>query len=584
MEHNLFYDFREAGPGEGMCDLVLDFDVIVVGGGMAGMRAALAAADSASVALITKVHPIRSASASSAGGINGALGPSDDPESYARDTIGGGDYLSDDQPVAILCEEAAETIIDMEHRGAAFYRDAGGRLALRRLGGHAVPRAAHAADWTGILLTQTLWEQLIGSGVTILDEWHVMRIVLEDGAAVGIVALDLRSGGLHSVSGRAVVLATGGGSGVYAVNTSPATNTGDGLAMALQAGLPLRDMEFVQFNPTGLHSTDGLIWNGVAVTEAARAEGSVLVNSAGDRFMEAYAADSRDVAPRDIVSRAVQSEIDEGRGFNGESVHLDSTGIDGETIAASLPHLRRLCIDLQGIDFADAPLQVVPAAHTSVGGIPTDTNGRTEIAGLHAAGECASTGIHGASSLAGNGATEALVFGRRAGLAAAQTAGGAGRVTGALDRAREDEAERISRLMNHPGGESVARLTKDLRATMSEGAGINRTHDGLTRCLDDLAKISDRMADIRIRSQNRRFNLELAGALGLANMVEVAQAIASSALRRTESRGSHHRVDHPDRDDSNMRRHTLAYRENGEIRLDPQEIEAGSAALEKRSY
>ncbi len=563
---------------------MLEFDVIVVGGGVAGMRAAIAASASAQVALISKDHPVRSGSASSGGGVNAPLDPSDDPETYATDTVRAGDFLSERNAVETLSAGAAGAVIEIENSGVAFDRDPAGRLALRRLGGASRPRAAHGADWTGVLFAQTMWGELVKAGVSVLDEWCVTRLVVRDQEVLGVIAMDLRSGELHAAGARAVILATGGASGLYAVNTSPVTNTGDGLALAYREGLPLRDMEFVQFNPTGLYAAGNALARGVSITEAARSHGSLLRNSEGERFMERYASESLELAPRDIVSRAVQTEIDEGRGLNGGCVNLDATGNGGVDIAAALPNFHRLCRDLLDLDPADTPVPAVPSAHSSAGGIPTDVNGATAIGGLYAVGECASTGVHGAGPLAGNGLAEALVFGRVAGDAAAYRATGRTPDYASLNAARDGEADRIGRLAAHPGSERVSALTSEMRSVMSSYAGVFRDGEGLTTAGAALDAISERLADLGIANKSKRFNLEVRAGLELINMLEVAQVVVDSAHNRTESRGSHSRRDHDKRDDENWRRHTLAYRNCEGTRIETEELAGKTDDPDTRAY
>ena len=563
---------------------MLEFDVIVVGGGVAGMRAALAASASAEVALISKDHPVRSGSTSSGGGVNAPLDPSDDPETYATDTVRAGDFLSERDAVETLCAGAAGAVIEIENSGVTFDRDPAGRLALRRLGGASRPRAAYGADWTGVLLAQTLWGELVRAGVSVLDEWHVTRLVVRDQEVLGVIAMDLRSGELHAVGARAVILATGGAAGLYAISTSPVTNTGDGLALAYREGLPLRDMEFVQFNPTGLYAAGNALARGISITEAARSHGSLLRNSEGERFMERYASDSLELAPRDIVSRAAQTEIDAGRGINGGCVSLDATGNGGMELAAALPNFHRLCGDLLDLDPAETAVPVVPSAHSSAGGIPTDLNGVTAVARLYAAGECASTGVQGAGPLAGNGLAEALVFGRLAGDAAANGAAGRTLDYASLNAARDDEADRIGRLVAHPGAERVSALTGEMRSVMSSHAGVFRDAEGLATAKAALDAISERLADIGVANKSKRFNLEVRAGLELINMVEVAQVVVDGASNRTESRGSHFRRDHDKRDDENWRLHTLAYRNCEGTRIETGELAAKTDDPDTRAY
>jgi succinate dehydrogenase flavoprotein subunit len=531
---------------------VTAFDIIIVGGGLAGMRAAIATPPHLSVALFSKVHPVRSHSVAAEGGINAAIGGDDSWEAHAFDTVKGSDYLGDQDAIEILCREGPEQIAELERMGALFSRDEQGRIAQRPFGGAGYPRTCYTEDRTGHALVHLLYEQLLKRGTTVFEEWYVTSLVVEEGVCRGVVALDLIAGGLRAFPAKAVILATGGYGRVYAISTNAMINTGDGMSMAYRAGAALMDMEFVQFHPTTLKRT------GILLSEAARGEGGYLINSEGERFMQRYAPKTLELASRDVVSRAEQQEIEEGRGLDG-CVLLDVRHLGRDRILERLPQIRDLALTYIGVDMIEAPVPITPGVHYSMGGIRTNVRSETGIDGLLAAGECACLSVHGANRLGGNALLETIVFGRRAGLRAAELA--AERPAPALsDRVLEPDRRRIASFFEIGRPLSAWTLREEIGQAMSRHIGIFRTRERLEEGRHRLAELRRRAADIGVRDRSERFNLELVAALETLSVLNLAEAIVESALARKESRGAHYRLDFPERDDSGWLKHTLAYR------------------------
>jgi succinate dehydrogenase / fumarate reductase flavoprotein subunit len=563
-------------------------EILIVGAGVAGAWAALEAFDAGlrDVAVLSKVHPLRSHSAAAQGGIAAPLGnvlvppggdaqsrlvPSpgdgaaDSAERLIADTIKSSDWLGDHDAIEVMAQHAADTLFAYERMGCTFDRLPDGRIAQRRFAGHSAPRAAYAADRTGHALLITLYDQLLKRGIAVYDEHLVVDLIFEDGAVRGAVALDLATGTLKVFSSRAVLLATGGFAGIFAVSSNALINTGDGPGLVHRRGLPLMDMEFVQFHPTGLYG------HGVLVGEACRAEGGYLRNSSGERFMQRYSPGAMELAPRDIVSRAEQTEIDEGRGIgpDKQGLHLDVTHLGADLIRSKMPEAAELAQSLAGVDPAREPIPIQPTAHYTMGGIPTDLDGRvlrdeagSLVDGLFAAGECACVSVHGANRLGANSLMEASVFGRRAGRAIASAP--ARRATpaaiaAALASAEERIAQRFSPL---PGGAPVSafELVARLGAVMSASCGILRDHAGLRAGAEQVAALREDLARLRVGDRGRSHNGELVRSLEAENMITVAEAILASALDRSESRGAHFRRDHPARDDARWLRHVLVRR------------------------
>jgi succinate dehydrogenase / fumarate reductase flavoprotein subunit len=539
---------------------MMKFDVIIIGGGLAGMRAAIAIPPDCSVALFSKVHPVRSHSVAAEGGINAALGPDDSWEAHAFDTVKGSDYLGDQDAIDILCREGPEQIGELERMGALFSRDEQGRIAQRPFGGAGYPRTCYTEDRTGHALVHVLYEQLLKRAPTVFEEWYVTSLVVDDGVCRGVIALDVVNGGLHAFAAKSVILATGGYGRVYAVSTNAMINTGDGMSMAYRAGAPLMDMEFVQFHPTTLKRT------GILLSEAARGEGGYLINGEGERFMQRYAPHSLELASRDVVSRAEQQEIEEGRGLDG-CVLLDVRHLGRERILERLPQIRELALTYIGVDMIEAPVPITPGVHYSMGGVKTNTWCETEIEGLYAAGECACLSVHGANRLGGNALLETIVFGRRAGLRAAERAATlpAPRLA---ESVIEPDRRRLARFFE-PGQTLPAwTLREEIGQVMSRQIGIFRTKERLEEGRRQLIDLRRRAATVGVRDRSAIFNTELVGAFELLSVLNLAETIVEGALAREESRGAHSRLDFPHRDDTHWLKHTLAHRTATGPRLD----------------
>ena len=529
-----------------------DHDVLVVGGGFSGMCAALAAKTAGvDAALVSKVYPIRSASSGSHSGINAALTSGDSWQSHADDSIKAGGYLADQDAVEILCQEGIEDVIRLEHLGVIFSRDGRGAIDVMPFPGSSTPRTCYAGDSAGHIILQVLYEQLLRRQVQTYNEWYVTSLLVDDGTCRGVMAQELSSGRLQPIHAKAVILATGGMGRMYQHSTSAFTATADGVALAYRAGVPLMDMEMVQYHPTTLKG------KGLVLTEAARGQGAYLVNKDGDRFMASYAPETMELAARDLCSRAVGTEISEGRGTDG-CVFLDFQHIDGERLDDLLPETQLLVRRFTGIDLKQQPVPVQPAMHRPIGGIQIDVHGATAMTGLYAAGECACVGVHGANRLGGNSLLECAVFGRRAGEAAAGYARASSleRVSGS---SLAEEERRIQVMATRTvGGGSIGSVRQELAATMHQNAGVYRDAQGLQEALDKVKELKARYQRVAISSAEGAYNPSLSTLLELGNMLDVAHVIVASALARQESRGAHFRTDFPERDDDNWLRHTIA--------------------------
>jgi succinate dehydrogenase / fumarate reductase, flavoprotein subunit len=541
-------------------------DVVVVGAGLAGMRAAIEASRyGVDVGVVSKLHPTRSHSGAAEGGINAALGNAgeDSPENHTFFTVKGSDYLGDQDAIAVMCAEGPGDIYELEHMGAVFSRMEDGRIAQRPFGAGGAPRTAYAADITGHVLLHVLYEQLVKSGVTVYEEWFALDLVTDGDRCVGLTAWDLMHGGVQGVEAGAVIMATGGLGRMYRGTTNAYACTGDGMSMAWRAGVPLKDMEFMQFHPTTLKA------NGVLITEGCRGEGAYLRNAEGDRFMYNYAPNAGELASRDVVSRSEQTEIDEGRGVDG-CVLLDLTHLGARKIMTVLHGTRELAMDYAGVDPIEEPIPVRPGSHYHMGGIDTDMWGRTVMPGLYAAGECACVSVHGANRLGGNSLLETVVFGRRSGAAAAQDVRSNGaRAVFSPSAVRVGE-RRIRQLLYNFDGVRPHVLRDELAETMYENAGIFRTAEKLEQCQSDVSELRERYdggLGVVIQDKSRTFNSDLIGALELGSMLEMADCLVTGAVARTESRGAHSRLDHPERDDENWLKHTLTSYDDGGVAL-----------------
>jgi succinate dehydrogenase / fumarate reductase flavoprotein subunit len=546
----------------------LTHDVIIIGTGLAGLRAALEVSGAADTAVISKVYPTRSHSGAAQGGIGAALGNEepDDPQWHMYDTVKGGDYLADQDAAEILATDAPRAIYELEHMGVPFNRTEEGKIAQRPFGGHTrdfgaapVKRACYAADRTGRVILDSLYGEAVRQGVTVYPEVILLDLIVESGRAVGFTAYELADGTIHTFRAKAIMIATGGFGKVYKTTSNCFANTGDGAAAVYRAGLPLEDLEFIQFHPTGIH---GL---GVLISEAARGEGGILRNDRGERFMERYAPTIKDLAPRDVVARAITTEIREGRGIGGaDFVHLDITHLGAERIKEKLNDIASFVRIYLGIDPAEKPIPVKPTCHYMMGGIPTDVNGRVVdragnvIHGLYAAGECACVSVHGANRLGCNSLLDLVVYGRRTGKAMAADVGQLtlGDVPG--DPAA-DVRRRLDRFLKGSGTENAADIRDELQRIMMDHASVFRTADGLAVAAQGIAELKKRYESVAVTDPSPRFNSSLIEAFELGSLLDLAEAVVAGASARTESRGAHFREDYPDRDDQGWLKHTLVH-------------------------
>ena len=532
---------------------MLEHDVLVIGAGLAGMRAALAAAQSgANVGIISKVYPVRSHSNAAQGGINAALVDRGDSwEEHAFDTVKGSDYLGDQDAIELMCKAAGEELIFMEHMGVIFNRDDDGRLGTRSFGGQRRARTFFVADFTGQAMLHVLHEQLMKSQVASYEEWFVTRLVLEDGECCGVVAMEIRTGRLYAIRAKTVILATGGVGRAYEPSTNALIVTGDGMALAYNAGAPLMDMEMVQYHPTTLKGS------GVLITEGARGEGAYLLNRHGERFMEKYAPNMMELASRDVVSRSEATEIAEGNGVDG-CVMLDCRHLGEQVIREKLSQIYDIGLDLVGVDITKEPIPITPGMHYIMGGIKTDVDGLTKVPGLYAAGECACVSVHGGNRLGANSLLDTIVFGHRAGNHAAGVA--RDKEYRELDvRALVTEEEaRLQGLLDRPAnGDRVASVRRDMGVTMDRHLGVYRNEEGMAKALEDVRALKERYAAVPVEDKGQVFNTDLIFALELGFMLDCAEAIALSGLERKDSRGAHSRTDFTERDDENWLKHVL---------------------------
>src|SRR3954464_10804896 len=572
-------------------------DVLLVGGGGAGLRAAIAVAEtnpSLRVAVISKVYPMRSHTVAAEGGAAGVAKPDDSLDEHCYDTISGGDWLCDQDAVEAFVREAPQELLRLEHWGCPWSREPDGHIAVRAFGGMKNKRTWFAADKTGFHMLHTLFQTTLKyNEIYRYDECFVTKLLVEDGRVQGLVAIEVMSGRIQTITAKAVIICTGGCGRVFPYTTNAAIKTGDGMALALRAGAPLKDMEFVQYHPTGLPFT------GILITEAARAEGGYMINKDGYRYLQDYNLGKpepkpvlrcMELGPRDRLSQAFVKEVEKGRAIDGPYgpvVHLDLRHLGAKLINQKLPFVRELCLKYEGLDPVTQLIPVRPVVHYMMGGISTDINGATPLAGLFAAGECACVSINGANRLGSNSLPECLVFGARAGRAAAEYASAAGGTPSVVEAQAKDEERRLERdlLGKGPGTESIAAIRDDMQATMEDAAGIFRTGPEMVKGADTLAELQERVGNVGLADTSRSFNTELLAALELANMLDISECILKAGMQREESRGAHQRTDFPARDDERFLTHLLVHRNpDGTSRVEPMPVTITRWAPGERVY
>jgi succinate dehydrogenase / fumarate reductase flavoprotein subunit len=577
---------------------MFEYDALIVGGGGAGLYAALEASKEGKTAVLSKLFPIRSHTGAAQGGIGAALGniEEDRPEWHAFDTVKGGDYLTDQNAAIILAEDAVQAVYDLENKGLPFSRTPDGLIDQRRFGGHTrnfgeapVRRACYAADRTGHMILQTLYQQCIKNSVTFYDEYYVLDVIFEGQQCRGLVTMDLSSGEVHTFKAKAVLFATGGFGRMFRITSNAYANTGDGQALLASRGVPLEDLEFYQFHPTGIH---GL---GILITEGVRGEGGILRNAKGERFMERYAPTLLDLAPRDMIARAIYTEIQELRGIKGDGsvddfIYLDATHLGKEKIESKLPDIAEFSRTYLGVDPAEKPMSVHPTAHYAMGGIPTDLDGRvifdsqgTTYLGLYAAGECACVSVHGANRLGTNSLVELVVYGRRAGQRMAQYVKGADLGTVPRD-AGEPTRARLAELKNPGKGPGLETLRQEMQRLMMENLGIYRTGENMAKTKSALKELRQVYTQIRANDSSQSFNTQVLEVLELGHLLDLAYMVTTCALNRQESRGAHAREDYPKRDDQNWLKHTLAWLEGEEVRVDYKKVDISLWEPKPRKY
>jgi succinate dehydrogenase / fumarate reductase, flavoprotein subunit len=564
-----------------------DHDVIIIGGGLTGLRAALQVYDAGlNGAVVSKVHPLRSHSVAAQGGMNASLGnvPAEDGttdswEMHAYDTVKGSDYLADQDAVERMCREATKTVYELEHMGTVWSRLENGKIAQRPFGGAGFPRTCYAADRTGHNALHTLYEQVLDRDIPVYEEFFVTSLLKDNGRCIGCTAIEIMTGTVHGFMSKAVLMATGGFGRIFNRSTNALINTGDGQALALEAGVPLKDMEFVQFHPTTLYGTN------ILMSEGARGEGGILLNRKGERFMENYAPNSVDLAPRDVVARSIIQEINEGRAYDGGYVHLDLTHLGAERIKKRLPGIRQIAMDFAGVDPIKDPVPVQPGQHYSMGGIDVDINGVTVLPGFYAAGECACISVHGANRLGGNSLLETVVYGR---LVADKIIEDAQNIpqpdTEPVISAVNAVETKIGEILRREKGENLFNVKDAMTETMFNKFGIFRDGKNMEEGLNSIKNLQEKLSQLSPNNKNRAVNQTLIQLLELESMLKIAEVVAIGALERKESRGSHTRTDHPDRDDAHHLKHTLAVLRDDTIHIRYKPVTLGMFEPKERVY
>ena len=591
------------------------YEVVIIGAGGAGLTAALYASKGASTAVLSKLYPTRSHTGTAQGGVGAALGNQEEDRAawHTYDTVKGSDYLGDQDAIEFMCEEAIPIVYELEHMGLPFSRTTEGKIAQRPFGGHTnnitgrpVTRACYAADRTGHMILQTLYQQCIKNNITFFDEFHVIDLIVVDGTAAGVVAFELATGDLHIFHAKTVIFATGGHGRVWEITSNAYSYTGDGVAITLRRGIPAEDMEFFQFHPTGIYRL------GILITEGVRGEGGVLLNNDGERFMDRYAPSVKDLASRDVVSRAMYLEMQDGKGINGKNymyldvrpetvnkyavsdgrTHPDGSpySVTAEEILGKLPDIVDFCRTYLGVDPVAQPMPVQPTAHYAMGGIPTNMYGEvvidsqnTIMPGLYAAGEVGCVSVHGANRLGTNSLLDIIVFGKYAGIKAAEFSRGTSYKTLPQD-VGDFAREQLDSLLNGDGTEKVTDIAFEMKKVMNDNVGVFRVEKGMQTALDKVRELKSRFKHVKVGDQGKVFNTDLLNIWELGNLLDLAEVTTVSALARKESRGAHARDDYTDRDDENWMKHTLAWIQDGKVLLDYKPVLITHFEPKKRVY